>query len=303
MTLQYSVDSVFTKMRRPLFLTACFILLVSDVLTVTEDKLLEEPEIEEQKGVDERAEGLMARLEALREVEEELAEFREESRGGQGGNLSQLPILSSEVLNSRQGNLKAEKKKGTPNDAGELLARLSAIKEQSRGIGSQDESLDSTLIRRAEARKGKESDAKELLARLTQIKERRRGLGQAQETSLGDLNSILRRAGIGKEKKQEGNERLKELSATLDSLLFGRQVQGNKIVNSVKGSGRDRFGSKFKVEPQRFKSLRKLTTFEEPTQTLGGLELGSLAENVGQGGNVFLFLLSGSEKPQFSIHA
>ena len=126
MTLHCSVDSISTKMRRPLFLTLCFILLVDDVLTVTEDKLLEEPEIEEQKGVDERAEGLMARLEALREVEEELAEFREESRGGLGGNLSQLPMLRSEVLNSRQGNLKAEKKKGPPNDAGELLARLSA---------------------------------------------------------------------------------------------------------------------------------------------------------------------------------
>ena len=301
MTLHCSVDSISTKMRRPLFLTLCFILLVDDVLTVTEDKLLEEPEIEEQKGVDERAEGLMARLEALREVEEELAEFREESRGGLGGNLSQLPMLSSEVLNSHQGNSKA-KKKGTPNDARELLARLSAIKEQSRRIGSQEESLDSTLIRRAEARKGKESTAKELLARLTQLKESRGGFGQAQETSLGDLNSILSRAGIGKEKKQEGNERLKELSATLDSLLFGRQAQGTKIVNSVKGSGRDRFGSKFKVEPERFKGLRQLSTFEEEP-TLGGMELGSLAENVGQGGNVFLFLLSGSGKPQFSIHA
>ena len=287
-------------MRRPLFLTTCFILLIDDVLTVTEDQLLEEPEIEEQKGVDERAEGLMARLEALREVEEELAEFREESRGGLGGNLSQLPMLRSEVLNSRQGNLKAEKKKGPPNDAGELLARLSAIKEQSRGIGSQEESLDSTLSRRAEAMNGKESEAKELLARLTQLKERRRGFGQAQETSLGDLSSILSGAGMGKNKKQEGNERLKELSAKLDSLLFGRRAQGTKIVNS--GSGHNIFGSKFKVEPERFKGLRQLSTFEEEP-TLGGLELGSLAENVGQGGNVFLFLLSGSEKPQFSIHA
>ena len=239
----------------------------------------------------------MARLEALREVEEELAEFREESRGGQGGNLSQLPMLSSEVLNSRHGNSKAEKRKGTPTDAGELLA----IKEQSRGIGSQEEeSLGSTLSRRVEARKGKESEAKELLARLTQLKERRRGFGQAQETSLGDLSSILSGAGMGKNKKQEGNERLKELSAKLDSLLFGRRAQGTKIVNS--GSGHNIFGSKFKVEPERFKGLRQLSTFEEEP-TLGGLELGSLSENVGQGGNVFLFLLSGSGKPQFSIHA
>ena len=147
---------------------------------------------------------------------------------------------------------------------------------------------------------GKESETKELLARLTQLKERRRGFGEAQETSLGDLSSILSGAGMGKNKKQEGNERLKELSAKLDSLLFGRRAQGTKIVNS--GSGHNIFGSKFKVEPERFKGLRQLSTFEEEP-TLGGLELGSLAENVGQGGNVFLFLLSGSGKPQFSIHA
>ena len=137
--------------------------------------------------------------------------------------------------------------------------------------------------------KGKESDVKELVARLTQIKEHIQVGFAPEETILGG-------AGMGKDQNEEGNERLKELSATLDSLLY---------VNSVKGSGRDRFGGKFKVGPKQFKSLRQLSTFEEPT--LGKLDLGShahaLAENVGQGDNVFLFLLSGSEKPQFSIHA
>ena len=280
MELQYSVESE-TKMKQSPFLMICFILLPHHVLTVTEDKPLEE--IKFENGLDERAEGLIARLEALKEVEEELKEFREESGGGLSGNL----------FTSEGGNLKAEKRKESPNDARELLARLTALKKQSGpvhnsnqsgGIDSQKDSLDSTLRRRA---KGKESDAKELLAGLTQIKEHIRVGFAPEETILGG-------AGMGKDQNEEGNERLKELSATLDSLLY---------VNSVKGSGRDRFGGKFKVGPKQFKSLRQLSTFEEPT--LGKLDLGSLAlaENVGQGDNVFLFLLSGSEKPQFSIHA
>ena len=296
-------------MMRHLLLTICFIVLVKDVLTVTEvteDELLDETVVEDQKGVDERAERLKARLEALREVEEELVDFKEERRGGLGlaENLSQLSTLSSEVPNSSRGITKAVKKKGTPNDARELLARLKALEEQSRGFDSQEESLDSTLGRKAEGKKREKSDARVRLARLTEIKERSRGFGP-QHTSQGDLNLILNKAGIGADKKMDGKERLKGLFGTLDALLFGRHTQGPRKANSATGSGADRFlqehSSDLKVGPGRFKGRRTLSAFEEPF--LGGLDLGSLAENVGQGGNVFLFLLSGSENPQFSINA
>ena len=268
----------------PLFLTMFLFVLV------TADDQLEETEIVvEDRGVDERAEGLMARLEALREIEDELVDFREESRGGLGEKILQreaikLPVLDSEVSSSK-GYVKAGETKGS--GAVELLARLTAIKD------SQEASLENSILgRKTEEKKGIQSGAKELLARLSAIKEQSRG----------SINQEGGRLGLGRVKKQdEGRERLRELSATLDSLLFGRQTQGTGRVNSI----RDRFNlerhSNLKAEPEHFNGPRELSTFEE--STFGGLELSSLAENLGQGGNVFLFLLSGSEKPQFSFQA
>jgi|ERR1712032_31296 len=287
-----SVVSLRNEMT-PLFLTMFLFVLV------TADDQLEETEIVvEDRGVDERAEGLMARLEALKQIEEELVDFREESRGGLGGKILQreaikLPVLDSEVSSSK-GYVKAGETKGS--GAVEILARLKAVKD------SQEASLENSILgRKTEEKKGIQSGAKELLARLAAIKEQSRG-SISQETSLDDLNLILSggRMGLGKVKKQdEGRERLRELSATLDSLLFGRQTQGTGRVKSI----RDRFSLERhrNLKAGHFKGPRELSTFEE--STFGGLELSSLAEHVGQGGNVFLFLLSGSEKPQFSIQA
>ena len=274
----------------PLFLTMFLIVLVT-----TDDHSEEMEIVEDERGVDERAEGLMARLEALRDIEEEVVDYEEESRGGLGEKvLQQEALLNSEVPNSSKGNVKAGEKRG--NGARELLARLTAIKD------SQEASLENSIFgRKTEETKGIQSGAKELLARLTAIKEQSRGFGR-QETNQDNLNLILSggRMGLGKVKKQdEGRDRLRELSATLDSLLFGRQTQGTGRVNSI----RDRFRleSHSNLKEGHFKGPRQLSSFEEPT--FDGLELSSLAENLGQGGNVFLFLLSGSENPQFSIQA
>ena len=92
----------------PVFLTIFLIVLVKT------DNHSEEMEIvEDERGVDERAEGLMARLEALRDIEEEVVDYEEESRGGLGEKvLQQEALLNSEVPNSSKGNVKAGGKEG-----------------------------------------------------------------------------------------------------------------------------------------------------------------------------------------------
>ena len=237
--------------------------------TVVTDVLIKEPakELEvvkdDQGGVDERAGRLMARLEALKEVEEVLQVVKEESRGrGRSADFVQVESTST-------GN------KNTDGPA-ELLANLKIIKEENVASYSSKQS-------------GKrQSSAKGLLARLSAIKEQRRGSSD-QETRVGDVGSILSRTGHGQERKVEGRERLKELSATLDSLLLGRLT---KEKSSPRQSHSDIVKSDLGL---RHGGNSELSSLE-------GLELGSLTEELGQGGNVFLFLLSGSEKPVFSIN-
>ena len=106
---------------------------------------------------------------------------------------------------------------------------------------------------------------------------------------MGDVGSILSRTGYGQGKKVEGRERLKELSATLDSLLQGRLTkEKSSLRQSHSGALKSDLGL-------RHGGRSELSSLE-------GLELGSLTEEFGQGGNIFLFLLSGSEKPVFSIN-
>ena len=126
-----------------------------------------------------------------------------------------------------------------------------------------------------------------MLARLSAIKEQRRG-SSAQETSVADVGSILSRTWHGQGKKVEGRERLKELSATLDSLLLGRLAKKEKI--SPRQNHSDIVKSDLGL---RHGGRSELASLEE-------LELGSLTKELG--GNIFLFLLSGSEKPVFSIN-
>ena len=245
--------------------------------TVVTDELIQEPSKElevvknDQGGVDERAGRLLARLEALKEVEEVLQVVKEESRGGgRGADFVQVESTSTGKKN-RDG-------------AAELLARLKTIKEQSRSF-NPEENVASYSSKQSGKR---QSSAKGLLARLSAIKEQRRGSSD-QETKVEDIGSILSRTGHGQEKKVEGRERLKELSATLDSLLLGKLT---KEKNSLRQNHSDIVKSDLGL---RHGGRSELSSLE-------GLELGSLTEEFGHGGNIFLFLLSGSEKPVFSIN-
>ena len=243
-------------------------LLVSTTIAddLIEEQVKEAEVVKEDKGgVDKRAERLMDRLEALKEVEQALQVVDKESSGAD----------FVQVKNTSIGN------KNT-SAAAELLARLKTIKEQSRSF-NPDENFVS--ISRKQSGKGQSNG---LLARLSAIKEQRRG-SSAQETSVDDVGSILSMTGHGQGKKVEGRERLKELSATLDSLLLGRL---NKEKSSPRKNHSDIMKSNLGLKHGGRSEL----------SSLEGLELGSLTEKLGQGGNVFLFLLSGSEKPVFTIN-
>ena len=245
--------------------------------TVVTDALMKEPakELEvvkaDQGGVDERAGRLMARLKALKEVEEALQMVKEESRGG-GSSAGSAQVESTSTGNKNTGG------------PAELLARLKTIKEQSRSFNPKE----NVALYSSKQSGKRQSRANGLLARLSAIKEQRRGSSD-QETKVKDLGSILSRTGNGREKKVDARERLKELSATLDSLLLGR-------LTNEKSSPRQSHSGLLKAGPGlRHGGRSELSSLE-------GLELGSLTEKLGQGGNVFLFLLSGSEKPVFSIN-
>ena len=69
-------------------------------------------------------------------------------------------------------------------------------------------------ISNAEGKKGKQSGVRELTA----VKEQSQGCISHNEACLENLNSIKRRSEL---EEEEERERLKELSATLDSLLVG----------------------------------------------------------------------------------
>ena len=73
---------------------------------------------------------------------------------------------------------------------------------------------------KAEKNMGKLGDANGLLVRLTTIKEQSQG-----SDPRNGLNSILNEARIRNKKQEEQRERLKGLSATLDSLLAGRSAK------------------------------------------------------------------------------
>ena len=73
---------------------------------------------------------------------------------------------------------------------------------------------------KAEKNMGKLGDANGLLVRLTTIKEQSQG-----SDPRNSLNSILNEARIRNKKQEEQRERLKGLSATLDSLLAGRPAK------------------------------------------------------------------------------
>ena len=133
--------------------------------TIVTDALMKEPSKElevvkyDQGGVDERAGRLLARLEALKEVEEVLQVVKEESRGGsRGADFVQVESTSTGKKN-RDG-------------AAELLARLKTIKEQSRSF-NPEENVASYSSKQSGKR---QSSAKGLLARCLQSRSKDEGL-------------------------------------------------------------------------------------------------------------------------------